>query len=394
MRRYYPTLVILLTVIALLLRLAYVWTTDTQTLSHDERNYSEQAIRLIEQGVYSYLSDEPNARVTPGYPLVVAAIYKAVGYKPLDRALFAVRILQCILGAVAVILMYLLGHELFNKETGMLAAVLVAFYPTYIWSPWLLTTETLFLTVLLGLLYYQARILRTNQLRYHMAAGLLLAFAVLIRPNVLPLAVIPYVFLWFRDRRLYAREIMIGMLSFASLMLPWWIRNALTLHEFIFTAKGGAGNPFLAGTDPYFRGTIDWAEAQKGNQLKEGLHRLSKGLREDPLLWIRWFTIGKFRVFFKTPHLTLPSPFAAIFVWLHLIFAWVGWISLLTFRNRSVRFLCVSLLVFLGIHMMFIPVTRYTYGMYPFLMLGFASAVTGIWNRYWDTRTPFRKGYL
>ena len=250
------------------------------------------------------------------------------------------------------------------------------------------------MTVLLGLLYCQARILRTNQLRYHVAAGLILAFAVLIRPNVLPLAVIPYVFLWFRDRRVYAGEITVGVLSFAFLMMPWWIRNALTLHEFIFTAKGGAGNPFLAGTDPYFRGTIDWAEAQKGDQFKEGLRRLSEGLREDPLLWIRWFTIGKFRVFFKTPHLTLPTLFASIFIWLHLLFAWVGWISLLTFRNRSVRFLSVSLLVFLGIHMMFIPTARYSYAMYPFLMLGFASALTGLWNRYWDIRTPFRKGYL
>lgn len=392
-RNRYSILVAVLILAALFLRLAYVWTTEEPKLSHDQRNYVDQAIQLIEKGVYGYLSDEPNAKVTPGYPLFIAAVFKMGGYTPVDQALFTIRFLQCVIGAFTVWLMYRLGRELFSEGTGLLAAAMVAFYPTYIWSPILLTTETLFLASLLALLWAQARLFQENRLRDHAVAGLLLAVAVLIRPNVLPFAVIPYVFLWIRDRRLYPLEIMTGALSFAVLMLPWWIRNAVTLHEFVLTAKGGADNPFLGGTDPYFRGTIDWKEADKVDQLEEGWRRIKEGLRTEPLLWIRWFTIGKFMELFRTPRLTLPAPFASIFTWLHLGFAWVGWISLLTFRNTAVRYLAVTLLVFLGIQLMFIPEQRYTYGMYPLLMLGFASAITAFWQRYRDIRSPLGRAY-
>lgn len=371
----------LLVAAALILRVGYVATSDGGSLSHDEKNYSEQAVRLVDKGVYAYNEEVPNARVTPGYPLFVAAVMKAVGTDRLTAAQNAVRYLQCAIGAAAVLLMYGLGSELWNRRAGLVAAAMAAFYPTYIWSPQLLTTETLFLTAFLGMLYAQAKILQRGRMRDHVAAGLLVALTVLIRPQVLPLAVVPYLFLWVRDRRLYAREILAAAGAFALLMLPWWVRNAVTLHEFVLTAKGGMGNPFLAGTDPYFKGTIDWNEAQKGDQVQEGLKRLKEGLKEDPWLWIRWFTVGKFMVLFKTPRLTLPAPFADIFTALHLAFAWIGWLALLSFRNRPLRFLAAGLLLLVAIQLMFIPVARYAYPMYAFLMLGFGYAVSVLWNR-------------
>jgi 4-amino-4-deoxy-L-arabinose transferase-like glycosyltransferase len=348
-----------------------------EALIFDQLEYTKLAVQYIEKGIFAYRDTSPNSLVTPGYPWFLIIMYRLFGYQPLEPALLAIRITQSIVSVCAIGLIYLLGRRLFNRPTGMIAATIMTFYPTYIWTVSLLTTETLFLSFFLALLYFQVKIIQENQLRDHIAMGFLLALTVMIRPNVLPLAVIPYIFIWFEHRRLYLTFLLSGVSAFALIMLPWWIRNLMTFHHFTLLANGGSGNPFLGGTDPYFRQTIDWSQVKEEDQFNEGLRRIKQGLADDPWLWIRWFTIGKFMVLFKTPYLySLPALMATIIGKLHLIFAWVAWLSLISCRNRSLRFLTSSLLLLLVVHLLFVPTVRYSYGMYPFLMLGFAYAVT------------------
>ncbi len=167
----------------------------------------------------------------------------------------------------------------------------------------------------------------------HILMGVLLAVTVLIRPNILPLAVIPYVFLWIRHRKLFLPMIVRAVAAFAVVMMPWWIRNFITFHEFIPIAKGESGNPFLGGTDPYDRGTIDWSNINPEDQFAEGVRRLKQGLREDPWLWIRWYTVGKFKVFFfhrwVGPYpLYIPKWLDMLELKLHYLLACAGWVSL------------------------------------------------------------------
>jgi hypothetical protein len=96
----------------------------------------------------------------------------------------------------------------------------------------------------------------------------------------------------------------------------------------IFIARGEASNPFLGGTDPYFRSTIDWNHIDKDHQFVEGVKRIKEGMMEDPILWLKWM---------------------------------IGW-----YMNMLTHLL----------HMVFIPVDRYTYGMLPFLMLASTHLIT------------------
>jgi 4-amino-4-deoxy-L-arabinose transferase-like glycosyltransferase len=385
--KMYPLLLGLLIIFGLALRILYTFKTAQPPLIFDQLEYTKTAIQWIETGIYSYRNTEPNALVTPGYPWFLIVCFQLFGYDPLDSALQKVRIVQAIISAGAIGLIYLLGTRLFHRTVGLVAALFVTFYPTYIWTTSLLTTETLFLTCLLALLYFQVRIIQHNRYKDHIWMGLLLGVTVLIRPNVLPLALVPYLFLWFQHRRLGLSYIAIGVLAFCAAMLPWWIRNAVTFHEFIFIAKGEAGNPFLGGTNPYFRGTIDWENIKEEDQFAEGIRRIKQGFKEDPLLWIGWFTVGKFMVFFKTPMLqTLPSVLPSVFAKLHLAMTWIGWLTLISCRNRSLCFLFVSLLLFLTVHLIYIPEVRYSFGMYPFIMLGaaycLATGVSWLARRY------------
>ena len=370
--------------LALFLRLHYVLTAEHPPLDWDQLEYTKTAVQILENGVYAYRDTSSNTLVTPGFPMLLVAVFAAVGYDPdlpgTMPELMAVRVLNCFVSLGAIWFIYRIGALLFHRIAGLLAASFAAVHPSYVWACSLILTEIPFLTCFTALLYLQVRIIQENRLRHHVLAGLLLALTVLIRPNVLPIGMVPSVFLWFRRRKPYWREIGCAAVAFALVMMPWWVRNALTFHQFIPIADGEAGNPFLGGTDPYFRGTIDWnrIDGMDGNeQFAEGLRRIRQGLAEDPWLWVKWFTIGKTAVFFKTmwvgPYpLAVPNWYYSILVKLHDTIVFAGWFALLTLRTRSLRFLALGFILFLGVHLLFIPVDRYAFGMMPFLMLGTA----------------------
>jgi 4-amino-4-deoxy-L-arabinose transferase-like glycosyltransferase len=370
---------------ALFLRLYYVLSAEYEPLEWDQLEYTKLAIQWLEKGIYAYRDTVPNTLVTPGWPTYLYIMYGLFGYDPLEPTLMIIRLSLCFLSLVSIWLIYLIGCRLFHPSAGLLAALFAAVHPSYLFSVSLILTEVLFLVFFTAMLYFQVRIIQENRMRDHVWAGLFLGLTVLVRPNALPLAVVPYIFLWMEHRRLFLPHILRGAAAFAVVMLPWWVRNLVTFHEFIFIAKGEAGNPFLGGTDPYFRGTIDWTQMEGKDQFAEGLKRIKQGLREDPWLWIRWFTIGKFKVFFRTIWqgnypFYIPAWYSALLHKLHDFIVYVGWPSVIgcaLARSRSFAFLAISLLIFYAVHALFIPVDRYIYGMLPFLMLAAAQVVAG-----------------
>lgn len=383
-RRYSYAIGIIL-LFALYLRLHYVLTAQFPPLEWDQLEYTKLAIQWLEKGIYAYRDTVPNSLVTPGWPAFLYVMYGLFGYDPIEPTLTIIRVTLCFLSLVSIWLIYRIGCRLFHPAAGLLAALFAAVHPSYVFSVSLILTEVLFLACFMAMVYFQVRIVQENRPRDHIWAGLWLGLTVLVRPNTLPLAVVPYIFLWFQHRRLFLPYMMRGVAAFAVVMLPWWIRNLVTFHEFIFIAKGEAGNPFLGGTDPYFRGTIDWSRIDESDQFGEGLRRIRQGLRDDPWLWIRWFTLGKFRAFYKTiwegPYPSyIPGWYHDLLRKLHFTLVYVGWPALAlgsALRNRSFAFLGLSLLIFYAVHALFIPVDRYIYGMLPFLMLGTAQVVTG-----------------
>jgi 4-amino-4-deoxy-L-arabinose transferase-like glycosyltransferase len=373
----------LVLLLALYVRLDYVLHAVYLPLDWDQLEYTKTAIQLLEKGIYAYRDTVPNTWVTPGWPVLLAGIFAVVGHDPIEPALMAVRVLNCFLALGSIWFLFQIGSRLFHPLTGLISAFFAAVYPPFVWSASLILTEVPFLTVFTGMLYMQVRVIQEDRRKDHIWLGLLLGICVLIRPNVLPLALVPYLFLWVKQRRVEWAQILWGAVAFSLIMMPWWVRNVLTFHHFIFIANGEAGNPFLGGTDPYFRGTIDWSRIEGKDQFAEGVKRIKQGLREDPIMWIKWMTIGKFLVFFKTmwvgPYpFSVPSWYFNLLIKMHTYILYVGWLTMAVFsyHKLSVRYLAVSLLIFLGVHMLFIPVDRYSYGMFPFFMLATAHFIT------------------
>lgn len=368
--------------LALFLRLHFLRFGRLEPLEWDQLNYTKMALQWLDTGVYAYRDTAPNTLVTPGLPVFLALMFRLFGREHPEATLMLVRELQCFIALIAVWFFYRIGSRLFSPGAGLLAALMAAVYPSYVWSSSLILTEVIFLSSFSVLLFLQVRLIQENRPWDHVLAGLMLGLTVLIRPNALPLGVVPYLFLWAKDRKLPLGMIWRGFISFSVVMLPWWIRNWITFQAFIPIARGEAGNPFLGGTDPYFRGTIDWSAIGEEGQFQEGLRRIREGLGQDPLLWIGWFTVGKFRVFFRTlwvgPYpFSVPEWYYYLLNKLHFAVVYIGLIALpaMTLRRKpGFGFLLTGLALFWGVHQLFIPVDRYLYGMLPFLMLGTAGA--------------------
>jgi hypothetical protein len=104
------------------------------------------------------------------YTLTEAALYYAIGHHPL-----AMKLLNCLFGAVVAGLVYLIARRLFGERAGMLAGVAAAFFPsTFLWS---LTNlkETMFLFGVALLLWLLTELLFTG--RWLLLAPMFAAFA-------------------------------------------------------------------------------------------------------------------------------------------------------------------------------------------------------------------------
>lgn len=356
-------------------------------LAGDALNYQMMSWQWVEDGVYGYAlqrrSGEPNAYVTPGYPLFLSAIYAVVRDPYLQ--ITVARGLQMALGAATTIIAFLAVRRTIGRsDVALLTAFLVAVYPPFVQSSWQILTEVLALFTMVLYFWLQASGLVTGSRWWNIAAGLAFAAQLLVRPVLLPLAPLPFLYLLVKHGwRRWPEALRAGLwtaLGAIVLMLPWWIRNLVVLNQMVLTSTGSA-NPFLAGTYPYLRGMLeDFSRAglTSEDQGWFARRRLREGFSREPLLYLRWYTVGKIRMTFETPwlyeHLAERPRFQEGVRLAHLALSWLGFAGLVlgAFRNGAMRFALLYLALFTSLHLIFIPTTRYAYQLMFFLLFGAA----------------------
>ena len=82
--------------------------------------------------------DAQTAGWPPGYPLLLAGIFKAFGH-----GFFLPRLLNVFAGVATCLLVYLIGARVFDRKTGVVGALLLAVLPSHIYRTTLLMTEVL-----------------------------------------------------------------------------------------------------------------------------------------------------------------------------------------------------------------------------------------------------------
>ncbi|NLP10358.1 glycosyltransferase family 39 protein [bacterium] len=231
-----------LVLVALVLRLAYVSTLPNQVLYSDERDHLQLAASLAQGRGYELEAGRPTAVRPPGYPLFLA-VWHRLGLQSLP----ALRMVQAVIGAAAVWLLYLLiSNHFSNRLWALIALAMGAVYPYFIYLPGALLATTWFSFLLILSVFYLCRSQGERKPYAPAIAGLSAGLAVLTVPTMLVLVLMTI--LWLLRNQAPWRRIMIYSITVAVVLAPWLYRNATTLGLINICSTGGYN--FWLGNNP------------------------------------------------------------------------------------------------------------------------------------------------
>lgn len=195
-------------------------------------------------GPFGYATP-PSAIIAPGYPLLVAAVFRVLGSRTLLSAVALIGIsLAANLGAVALIMR--LARRLFNRPAALAAGLFWACSLPLLWMPTIFWETSLSACMLLGVVTLACEPQQARSRWFAPALGAGCAVAGLINPALLPslLAVAVCAVLFSGPRataaalgesapRRRAARAAVLLLSFAVAFSPWVLRNAAVFHAFV-----------------------------------------------------------------------------------------------------------------------------------------------------------------
>lgn len=198
---------------------------------------------------------KPTAIWPIGYPLTLAGIYT------FGRSLIAAKLFNAILGSVTCLLLYGIGARVFNRRVGLVAALLLALFPSHIIFSTLLMTEVYFTFLFMLVLYLTLRwTWAGGGLRPYQALvlGLLIAWGAMVRGELALFFLVP-VLVWLVTYRSWRRAVAYGALAVGGMALiyvPWTVRNAVQLDAFV-VGTTGVGGVMLQGHNDQADGSPD-----------------------------------------------------------------------------------------------------------------------------------------
>jgi Dolichyl-phosphate-mannose-protein mannosyltransferase len=243
------TLTLLALIVALGLGLrAYRVVEPLGTPGADSHAYYALSKALYTEGSYGGPTFRDSSDWSPGAPLLYAAAFYATGGAREGVA----RIVEALLGAAAIVVVFLLGERLGGRRAGLIAALGVALYPPFIHSTGELMSEPPAILTLpaavLAFLWAGER----ERLRAWLLPGLLFGLTAMIRPEY---ALVGAAFAALAAIRVgRARGWRPGLAGAALLVaafllpiVPWTVRNAVVLGRLVPISTGG-GKALYVGT--------------------------------------------------------------------------------------------------------------------------------------------------
>ncbi len=226
-----------------------VWPQYTPT--NDALDYDHHAVAIATTGHYPQSGlGGPTAFRPPAFPVLLAGVYKLVGVGSASTRWEAGRILQVLLGTIAVGLICLIARRLWGAKVALLAGAIAAVYPPLLLVGSSLMTEPLYLVFTLGAVLAALRAREPGQAgRWAVLSGVLCGLAALTRGNGIFLLLPVALLVWSGRPRRSRRAISAPLAAIAAALLtiaPWAVRNSVVFHQFV--PLGTESGYALAGT--------------------------------------------------------------------------------------------------------------------------------------------------
>jgi len=212
----------------------------------DTRYYTARAAEIASGVLFP---DLPGF-LSPAYCFFLGAVQFLIG-----PGIAGLKIVQAVIGALSVVLLYLIGRALFSEAVGLLSAVMLAFYATHVFYTGLLLPAVLVLFLHLLLIWVLAQGWSMPRIG---VAGLLVGLAVLAKANALLLLPVLSLWIWFAcpDRAVKSRLARIALLCgvAAATIAPLTLNNYRVSKTFLLVTTTGGSN-LLKGNGPTATGT-------------------------------------------------------------------------------------------------------------------------------------------
>jgi 4-amino-4-deoxy-L-arabinose transferase-like glycosyltransferase len=261
--RSYRAWLLGLVALALVLRLVIVFATPHFSPREDSAVYDANALSLARTGSFIPVSQEtlhagPTAFYPPLFPVVLAGVYKVLGTSEPARW-EAGRVLEAVLGAIAVLLTGLIATRLWGARVGLIAAGIAAVSPPLVLVGSSLLSESLFIPLLLAAVWAALVFRDSRRLRWAALAGVLVGLSALTRGNGVFLIIPVGLLVWVQRPRWTRQALGAPALVLAAtvvILIPWTVRNLEVFHQFV---------PIATDTGYTLDGTFN-AAVQNGEQ--------------------------------------------------------------------------------------------------------------------------------
>ena len=246
-----PTMLVALILLAALVRIVALAALRNPHQFHgrqagaDAIEFNAIALNLVQGEGYSIEAGHPTAFRAPGFPLLLAGLYR-ISYENY----FLVYLVQCLLGGITCGLIYLLAKELVDVRTAWVCSALSVFYFPSIYFSTLFLSETLFsFCLVLGISAF-LRYLRTGSMLMLIGSGVALGWATLTRPSaILLLPMLAWVVIV--GKASHRRPMLASaafVVAFVCVLVPWAARNYSVYGKLVLLTTNG-GSTFYGGNN-------------------------------------------------------------------------------------------------------------------------------------------------
>ena len=239
--------------VALAIRVIVVLTSPHFHTFNDSAQYDQDAVQLANHHDFpqsaATFHGGPTAYRPPLFPGVLAILYKIVGDSNAHTRWEWGRMLEAVLGVLVVLLVFLIARRIWSMRVALVAAAVTAVYPPLITANSSLLSESVFIPLVLASAWTALKYRDARQLRWPIAAGVLLGLSALTRGNGLEL-ILPLWFLVWIERPRWSWRALKPLAALTAALLvtltPWTIRNFDQFHRFVpVTTEAGYA---IAGT--------------------------------------------------------------------------------------------------------------------------------------------------
>ncbi len=413
------TSLLLITLIALAVRVAFAW--------YEVRQISPQALSVVpfqtETGhiAYSIASGKgfsspfqrdtgPTAWLAPVYPYLLAGIFKVFGIYTL-HSFFAALSLNILFSAGACVPIFYAGKRIIGLGVASTAAWLWALFPNAIIIPFEWIWDTSLSAFLMAtLLWATLELAESRRVRDWCLYGLLWGFALLTNPAGALL--FPVLLAWaayrIRDRERAAKWLARPAVAAALALLcclPWTIRNYVQFHKFIPLRSNFAFELYIGNNENYDdqhrsrpgaitqdREIFRYLHMGETAFMEEEKRKAEAFIVEHPRIEL-WLISQRFVDFWTGTATPIAAFRQADSLWLRLIllcndaaplFAFLGIVVLLATKNAYALPVVAIPIIFPLLYYVTHTSLRYRHPIDPIVLLLAAIGAHGVWR--WSAR--------